>query len=52
MMAVDGAYQLATKGEIDGAKTIDGVPTIFLQVQIITKENVDTTKAWGVVPID
>jgi len=31
---------------------VDGHPTIFLKVQLITKENVDTTKAWGVVPID
>jgi ABC-type sugar transport system substrate-binding protein len=52
MMAVQGAYELATKGEMSGAKTIDGIPTIFLTVQVITKENVDTTKAWGVVPID
>jgi ribose transport system substrate-binding protein len=52
MMAVEGAYQLATKGEMEGSKVIDGHPTIFLEVQIITKENVDTTKAWGVVPID
>jgi ABC-type sugar transport system substrate-binding protein len=52
MMAVQGAYELATKGEMSGSKMIDGIPTIFLKVQLITKDNVDTTKAWGVVPID
>jgi ABC-type sugar transport system substrate-binding protein len=51
-IALDAAYQMATKGTIDGAKDVDGTPTLFVPVELITKDNVDTTKAWGVIKLE
>jgi ABC-type sugar transport system substrate-binding protein len=51
-IALDASYQLATKGSIEGAKDDGGVPTLYVPVELITKDNVDTTKAWGVIKLE
>ncbi len=51
-IALEASYQLATKGAIEGAKDVDGTPTLFVPVELITIDNVDTTKAWGVIELE
>ena len=59
MIALEACFQIATEGKIvgnikyaDGPEDVNGEQTLFLSVQVIDINNVDSTMAWGEVDID